>query len=110
MAEEPHRVRLDEIDWIRAFPVTTIFGSFRMALHPAKLSVALMAVVLIYLWGLALDGLFHEAVYPGELEAYHQLTGSQGSLDPLATAKEASHRQLQRMNLLPVATEPVKET
>src|SRR4051812_40227702 len=51
-------VTLRGIDWRSAFPFTLIFRSFRVAIHPSKLMLALLALLLIYGGGRILDGLW----------------------------------------------------
>jgi len=53
MADEQQEIR--RIDWNEVFTVTHVFRSFQMARHFSKLALALAAVLLIGLWGLALD-------------------------------------------------------
>jgi len=53
MAEEQQEVR--RVNWNELFSVTHVFKSFRMAIHLSKLALALAAVLLIGLLGLALD-------------------------------------------------------
>ncbi len=70
MAQENHPVRVDQIDWASALPFASMFRSFRMAIHPPKLLLALVLVVLLYLFGCVLDFAFGSRVYSGELQAY----------------------------------------
>ena len=70
MADEPHVIR--GINWRETFPFTHIFRAFRIAIHPSKLVLALLALLTLYTGGRVLDGLWsnqHRAV-PGEIEAY----------------------------------------
>jgi len=70
MAEEPHVIR--GINWREAFPFTNIFRAFRIAIHPSKLVLALLALLALYFGGRILDGFWmhpYKAV-PGEIEAY----------------------------------------
>lgn len=70
MPDEPQAIRA--IDWKSAFPFTLIFRSFRVAIHPSKLVLALLALVLIYFGGRVLDAVWpasHRAV-PTELAIY----------------------------------------
>src|SRR5262245_43439198 len=72
MADEPQAVR--GIDWKATFPFTQIFRSFRIAIHPSKLVLALMALLLIWVGGRILDGIWpnsHRAML-GELDLYQQ--------------------------------------
>ena len=53
-----HPASLRHIDWAAAFPFVHLFKAFRVAIHPPKLMLALLAVLLIYGGGRALDGVF----------------------------------------------------
>jgi hypothetical protein len=64
MADEPQTdasVTVRQIDWRSTFPFTLIFRSFRVAIHPSKLVLALLALLLIYLGGSLLDTIWPEA-------------------------------------------------
>lgn len=54
MADEPQVLR--GINWRETFPFTHIFRAFRIAIHPSKLVLALLAVLALYLGGRVLDG------------------------------------------------------
>ena len=72
MADEPHVIR--GINWRETFPFTNIFRSFRIAIHPSKILLALVGLLLIYIGGRVLDGLWldnHLAV-SGEIALYQQ--------------------------------------
>src|SRR3954454_5643293 len=70
MAEEPHVIR--GINWREAFPFTNLFRAFRIAIHPSKLVLALLALLTLYFGGRVLDGFWmHEyRAVPAEIEAY----------------------------------------
>ncbi|HEY7090406.1 MAG TPA: hypothetical protein VH518_20080, partial [Tepidisphaeraceae bacterium] len=55
-ADDPQIIR--GIDWRSTFPFTLIFRSFRIAIHPSKLVLALLALILIYGGGRLLDGIW----------------------------------------------------
>src|SRR3954469_23129659 len=77
MAEEPHVIR--GINWREAFPFTNIFRAFRIAIHPSKLVLALLALLALYFGGRILDGFWvhqYKAV-PGEIEGYETSRTSQ---------------------------------
>ena len=60
------------INWKDTFPFTLIFRSFRIAIHPSKLVLALLALLAIYCGGRLLDALWpsnHNGV-PGEVAMY----------------------------------------
>ena len=73
MADGPDRVRLEEIDWQAALPVTHIFNCFRMAIHPSKILIALAMIVLLYFCGTLLDMMFFVPVYRGERDHYESI-------------------------------------
>ncbi len=56
MADETQTVR--NINWREVFPFTNVFKAFRVAVHPSKLVLALTALLLIYLGGRVLDGVW----------------------------------------------------
>ncbi len=75
------------IDWAAAFPFVHLFKAFRVAIHPPKLMLALLAVLLIYGGGRALDGLFSLfgddwRALPGEVERYERFHGEQAAVTP----------------------------
>ena len=74
MADESHVVR--GIQWREAFPFTNLFRTFRIAIHPSKLVLGLLALLSLYIGGWVLDAVWpaqHLAV-PGEIVQYQQHT------------------------------------
>src|SRR5436305_6978571 len=72
MPEDTQAHEIRGINWRETFPFTHIFRSFRVAIHPSKLVLALAAIFLLYLGGRVLDGLWplkHRGV-PNEIEIY----------------------------------------
>lgn len=68
MANEQHELR--RINWTEVFSFTHIFKSFKMAIHPSKLALSLVVVVLIFCTGTVLDWIWDAAgqhVYPNEI-------------------------------------------
>src|SRR3954447_12452467 len=53
MADESHVIR--GINWRETFPFTQIFRAFRVAIHPTKLILALIALLALYSGGRVLD-------------------------------------------------------
>ncbi len=71
MEEKPKPIRVQEIDWSATFTWLKLAGAFRLAVHPPKLFLCLMLVLLLYLGGWVLDAsLPGRSVYPGELNRY----------------------------------------
>src|SRR5580698_9952238 len=56
MADESVTIR--GINWREAFPFTNLFRAFRVAIHPSKIVLALVALLLLYVGGRVLDGLW----------------------------------------------------
>src|SRR5438105_7200258 len=71
MPEDTQQV-IRGINWRETFPFTHIFRSFRVAIHPSKLILALLAILLLYCGGRVLDGLWspRSRGIPREIEAY----------------------------------------
>src|SRR5436190_19377663 len=85
MADEPQVIR--GIDWKATFPFVSLFRGFRVAIHPSKLILALVALMLIYFGGKVLDGIWprdYRAV-PNELGLYGV---SHASVNPAETFKQ----------------------
>ena len=55
MADEAHGTIIRGINWRETFPFTHIFRTFRIAIHPSKLILALAALLALYLGGLLID-------------------------------------------------------
>lgn len=68
--KEHNRVRIDGLDYESIFGFTRLFRCFQMALHPAKLLLSLLLVILLYLGGLAMDVIWGSPVYQGEVGRY----------------------------------------
>ena len=94
MSDEAHSLRT--IDWRSVFPFTQLFRAFRIAIHPAKMVLALVAILLVYGVGRAMDGLWldrHLAV-PGEIAIYERSQNRADFADDVAsTRKELDGRR-----------------
>lgn len=73
MPDDTHVIR--GINWRETFPFTHIFRSFRVAIHPSKLILALVAIVLLYIGGRVLDGIWPTSSkgVAGEIEVYESV-------------------------------------
>ena len=82
MAEETNVVR--GINWRETFPFTHVFRSFRVAIHPSKLILALLAILILYTGGRMLDGMWsaRSRGVPEEIEAYESLREKRVMLPP----------------------------
>jgi hypothetical protein len=71
MPEQPADVQ--RINWSSCFAFTQLFRTFKMALHPGKLGLALAAILAVGLWGTVLDGVWrigHQRPLASEVNAY----------------------------------------
>ena len=75
MPESAPRVHVDQADWTALLPFVRLFRGFRMAIHPAKLLLALLLVVLTYLGGLGMDLIWGAQVTPGEVRQHLGVSG-----------------------------------
>ncbi len=73
MPEQPNELR--RIIWSECFPFTHLFRTFKLAVHPNKLVLALVAVLLTGLWGWLLDVTWSAKHHPvnGEVNAFWQV-------------------------------------
>src|SRR5688572_3372201 len=98
MADEPHVIR--GISWREVFPFTNIFRAFRIAIHPSKLALALIALLTLYVGGRALDAVWmdrHRAVIE-EIENYEAGEDLHSyRLSERSRAAELYTRQLQEL-------------
>jgi len=62
------------IDWGQVFPATMIFRSFRVAIHPSKLALALLMLFALWSGGRVLDALWpaEDRAVPGEVGLFIQ--------------------------------------
>lgn len=74
MADEPqtNTTVLRAINWREVFPFTHIFRGFRIAVHPSKLVLGLVALLTLYVGGRIMDGLWATSslALPGEIEHF----------------------------------------
>ena len=71
MADEQQELR--KIDWAQTFGFTYIFKSFKMAVHPSKIALCLMAIVVVFLVGWTMDQFWSASgqyVREGEIYAH----------------------------------------
>jgi len=72
MADEQQVIR--GINWRETLPFTHIFRAFRVAVHPSKLMLGLIALLSLYIGGHVLDGIWPAAslAVPGEVYDYQR--------------------------------------
>jgi hypothetical protein len=75
MADEQQELR--RVKWTEVFTFTHIFKSFRMAIHPSKLLLALAAIVILFASGWVMDLFWTVAdqkAYRGEIYDHYRLS------------------------------------
>ena len=95
MADE---ARLSGINWREAFPFTHLFRSFRIAVHPSKLGLGLIALICLYAGGRFFDWAWparHMAV-PGEPALYAEHGTVGGSPNAFREERARIRRQIEQ--------------
>ncbi len=73
MSQTRKPVFVDAVNWTQVLPWLRLFRSFRMAIRPIKLLLALLLVVALYLSGRLLDGMLGPRAFTNELGQYRIL-------------------------------------
>ena len=76
MTDSKKPVRVDQVAWAQLFPWLAIFKTFRMAIRPSKLAVALVMLILLFVLGHGLDVIWGPQAIPGEVSAYGKMSQS----------------------------------
>ncbi|HVX85210.1 MAG TPA: hypothetical protein VH253_10535 [Phycisphaerae bacterium] len=66
----PRHVTVVAVRWENLFEFIHLFRGFRLAINPAKIFLALMAILLLYGAGRLFDAVWGPQVYVGEIERY----------------------------------------
>ncbi|MCL2648867.1 MAG: hypothetical protein FWD61_18025 [Phycisphaerales bacterium] len=69
----PRHVTVVNIEWRRILEFTQLFRAFRLAINPAKISLVILAIVLIYGAGRVFDFAWGPQVYADEIISYQGL-------------------------------------
>jgi hypothetical protein len=82
------------LNWREQFPFTHVFRSFRLAIHPSKLALGLLALVALYMGGRLLDGLWNNnyRARPGEIEIYRLAPDSRAFRQILEERQQNAYR------------------
>src|SRR3954447_26119204 len=95
MADEAQVIR--GIDWKATFPFVSLFRGFRVAIHPSKLILALVALMLIFFGGKALDAIWpaSQSAVPDELGLYGISHGSIKPSDDFTARRLARRKEIE---------------
>jgi len=92
MADQPTIIR--GIDYKSTFPFTQIFRSFRAAVHPSKMILALVAILLIYVGGNVLDVIWPAApAVQGEIGLYADARERVDSGETFIAKRDAARKE-----------------
>lgn len=83
-------VSLRDINWRETFPFTHLFRAFRVAVHPSKLIIALVALGCLWCGGLVLDAIWNHHYEVTQAERYElgaAQTFPQTERNPLANSE-----------------------
>lgn len=88
MADDSQTLR--RIDWREAFPFTHLFRAFRVAVHPSKLVLGLVLLLLLYCGGRFLDSIWprRDLALPGEITQYEMVRWSNDQTRFLRVGRE----------------------
>ena len=88
MADEPLTIR--GISWRQTFPFINLFRAFRVAMHPSKLVLALVALILLYISGQVLDVFWStpDRAVPQEVALYEQFTAHSKAGEKFADVRQ----------------------
>jgi hypothetical protein len=78
------------INWRETFPFTHLFRAFRIAIHPSKLMLGLIALLALYAGGLFLDNIWSHKnlAVPDEVTKYEQNVRAGGSAAEFEHARQ----------------------
>src|SRR5438477_10249016 len=95
MAEEGQQIR--GINWRETFPFTHLFRSFRIAIHPSKLALGLVALICLYAGGRVLDAVWpvQYLAVPDEPLLYAQYGARGGSSDAFKARRLEERRAIE---------------
>ncbi len=95
MADEHQELR--RVNWTELFSFTHVFKSFRMAIHPSKLLLALAAILLIYFGGRAMDSVWSwggGTAQTGDIYGYYQAVNATEYEEALEARAETNENNL----------------
>src|SRR5271168_2875132 len=103
MADQP--LTIEAINWREAFPFTNIFRAFRVAIHPSKIVLGLVALVLLYTGGRLLDGCWpiDDRAVPNAaslFETFHKQANPIGRFSDVRNDNRSETRTLYAQELL----------
>ncbi len=95
MADEVQAIR--GINWRETFPFTHLFRAFRIAMHPSKLVLGLIALLALYVGGRVLDGIWspRSLAVPGEVSLYESTVTDGGTSDEFIAKRQRAREAIE---------------
>src|SRR4051812_7021884 len=89
MADESQQQQIRGINWRETLPFTHLFRAFRIAIHPSKLVLGLVALLSLYAGGRFLDGIWPSRylAVPGEVSLYERTVREGGTADSFIVSR-----------------------
>jgi hypothetical protein len=97
MTDESQQQQIRGINWRETFPFTHLFRAFRIAIHPSKLILGLVALLALYAGGRFLDGVWparHLAV-KDEVRLYEQVVRRGGTSEDFLRERYAARAAIE---------------
>jgi hypothetical protein len=97
MADEPITVRA--ISWRQTFPFINLFRAFRVAVHPSKIVLALVALIMLYIGGHLLDLVWvvQDRAVPNEVILYDQFSSQPKAGQSFSELRKNYRDQIEQM-------------
>ena len=85
------------INWRDAFPFTHLFRAFRVAVHPSKLVLGLIALLALYVGGRFLDGIWspRSLAVPSEVYLYQEMVTTGKTSDDFVRERAARRAEIE---------------
>ena len=95
MADEAQQIR--GIHWRETFPFTHLFRAFRVAVHPSKLILGLIALLSLYVGGRVLDGIWPARwlAVPDEVGLYEKIATTAGTNDQFIAERQRRREEIE---------------
>src|SRR3954454_16108128 len=94
MADDVQTVR--HINWREAFPFTHLFRAFRIAIHPSKLIIALVALGCLWCGGLFLDLLWPQKYQVGPADRTALVVSAPSGVDRVRLQAMRTYAEIRR--------------
>ena len=102
----PRHVTVINVDWRRILEFTQLFRAFRLAMNPAKITLVVLAICLIYAAGWFFDLVWGPQVYVNEILSYQTLPAKAYKQQREGRKSEIGSQLMQAFDYSPTAFTP----